>query len=158
MLTAIRLKTTVDQIGRRGLVNGERHLRPISTLRKLYPSDLLANTVEIALQCMFSLKALRYEYPEELVPRGLTASEHLKALTEAGIRRRWPEGAPTEVGEQIDKELVLIRELRFEHYFLTVEDIVRYARLRGILCQGRGSAANSACAMSWASRRSIRRA
>jgi error-prone DNA polymerase len=90
------------------------------------------------------LRALRYEYPEELVPRGLTASEHLKALTEVGIRRRWPGGAPVEVREQIDKELVLIRELRFEHYFLTVEDIVRYARMRGILCQGRGSAANSA--------------
>ena len=144
VLTAIRLKTTVDQIGRRGLANGERHLRPISTLRKLYPPDLLANTVEIARQCTFSLKGLRYEYPEELVPRGLTSSEHLKALTEVGIRRRWPEGAPTEVREQIERELVLIRELRFEHYFLTVEDIVRYARMRGILCQGRGSAANSA--------------
>ena len=144
VLTAIRLKTTVDQIGRRGLANGERHLRPISTLRKLYPADVLARTVEIAQQCRFSLKALRYEYPEELVPRGLTASEHLRAMTEVGIRGRWPKGAPAEVREQIEKELVLIRELRFEHYFLTVEDIVRYARMRGILCQGRGSAANSA--------------
>jgi error-prone DNA polymerase len=125
VLTAIRLKTSVDQIGRRGLANGERHLRPISTLQKLYPADLLANTVEIARQCTFSLKALRYEYPEELVPQGLTASEHLRALTEVGIRRRWPGGASAEVREQIEKELVLIRELRFEHYFLTVEDIVR---------------------------------
>jgi error-prone DNA polymerase len=144
VLTAIRLKTTVDRIGRQGLPNGERHLRPISTLRKLYPGDLLANTIEIAEQCTFSLKTLRYEYPEELVPQGLTASEHLRALTEAGIQRRWPQGAPAAVHEQIEKELVLIRELRFEHYFLTVEDIVRYARMRGILCQGRGSAANSA--------------
>jgi error-prone DNA polymerase len=144
VLTAIRLKTTVDRIGRKGLSNGERHLRPISTLRKLYPADLLANAIEIAEQCTFSLKTLRYEYPEELVPQGLTASEHLRGLTDAGIQRRWPKGAPAAVHEQIEKELVLIRELRFEHYFLTVEDIVRYARMRGILCQGRGSAANSA--------------
>ena len=144
VLTAIRLKTTVDRIGRKGLPNGERHLRPISTLRKLYPADLLANAIEIAEQCTFSLKTLRYEYPEELVPQGLTASEHLRGLTDAGIQRRWPKGAPAAVHEQIEKELVLIRELRFEHYFLTVEDIVRYARMRGILCQGRGSAANSA--------------
>jgi len=144
VFTAIRLKTTVDRIGRKALPNGEKHLRPISTLRKLYPADLLANTVKIAQQCTFSLKSLRYEYPEELVPRGLSASEHLRALTEAGIQRRWPNGVSADLREQIEKELVLIRELRFEHYFLTVEDIVRYARMRGILCQGRGSAANSA--------------
>lgn len=144
VLTAIRLKTTVDRIGRRGMANGERHLRPITTLQKLYPPELLAATVAIAEQCTFSLKTLRYEYPEELVPAGKTASEHLRALTEKGILRRWPEGAAASVRELIEKELILIRELRFEHYFLTVEDIVCYARMRGILCQGRGSAANSA--------------
>lgn len=144
VLTAIRLKTTVEKIGRLGLANGEAHLRPITTLQKLYPPELLARTIEIAERCTFSLKTLRYEYPEELVPKGLTASEHLRELTRAGIRRRWPQGAPASVHELIERELVLIRELRFEHYFLTVEDIVRYARMRGILCQGRGSAANSA--------------
>lgn len=144
VLTAIRLKTTVDRIGRKGLANGERHLRPIATLKKLYPPELLATTMEIAARCTFSLNALSYEYPEELVPTGMTASEHLRALTEKGILRRWPGGASPAVRELIEKELVLIRELRFEHYFLTVEDLVRYARMRGILCQGRGSAANSA--------------
>ncbi len=144
VLTAIRLKTTVDKIGRRGFSNGERHLRPLGTLRKLYPPDLLANSVEIARLCTFSLKDLRYEYPEELVPPGRTATEHLRALTEEGMKRRWPDGVPAQVREQIERELTLIRELRFEHYFLTVEDIVHYARDQGILCQGRGSAANSA--------------
>jgi len=110
----------------------------------LYPADLLAASVEIAQRCTFSLKNLRYEYPEELVPAGKTASEHLRDLTEKGIRRRWPQGPTPEVRQQIEKELVLIRELRFEHYFLTVEEIVSFARSNGILCQGRGSAANSA--------------
>jgi error-prone DNA polymerase len=144
VLTATRLKTTVDKIGRKGFANGERHLRPLSTLRKLYPAELLAASVEIAQRCTFSLKNLRYEYPEELVPAGKTASEHLRDLTEKGIRRRWPQGPSPEVRQQIEKELVLIRELRFEHYFLTVEEIVSFARSNGILCQGRGSAANSA--------------
>jgi error-prone DNA polymerase len=144
VLTATRLKTTVDKIGRQGFANGERHLRPLSTLRKLYPAELLAASVEIAQRCTFSLKNLRYEYPEELVPAGRTASEHLRDLTEKGIRRRWPQGPSAEVRQQIEKELVLIRELRFEHYFLTVEEIVSFARSNGILCQGRGSAANSA--------------
>lgn len=144
VLTATRLKTTVDKIGRQGFANGERHLRPLSTLRKLYPAELLAASVEIAKRCAFSLKNLRYEYPEELVPAGKTASEHLRDLTEKGIRRRWPQGPLPEVRQQIEKELVLIRDLRFEHYFLTVEEIVSFARSNGILCQGRGSAANSA--------------
>lgn len=144
VLTAIRLKTTVDKIGRKGFPNAERHLRPLSTLRRLYPPELLAASVDIARRCTFSLKDLHYEYPQELVPAGRTASEHLRALTEAGMRRRWPEGVPEEVRSQIERELVLIRELRFEHYFLTVEDIVKYAREEKILCQGRGSAANSA--------------
>jgi error-prone DNA polymerase len=144
VLTAIRFKTTVDKIGRRGFANGERHLRPLSTLRKLYPPELLAASVEIARRCTFSLRDLRYEYPEELVPPGLTATEHLRALTEKGVQRRWPQGVSAEVRGQIEKELILIRELRFEHYFLTVEEIVSYAHENHILCQGRGSAANSA--------------
>jgi error-prone DNA polymerase len=144
VLTAIRLKTTVDKIGRQGLPNGELHLRPLVTLRKLYPPELLARSVDIADTCRFSLQTLHYEYPEELVPKHLSASEHLRNLTEAGIARRWPQGAPPAVRVQIERELTLIKELKFEHYFLTVEDIARYARSIGILCQGRGSAANSA--------------
>ena len=144
VLTAIRLKTTVDKIGRSGLPNGELHLRPLVTLRKLYPPALLQASVDIAATCEFSLKTLHYEYPEELVPQHTSPSEHLRALTEAGLARRWPEGMPASVRAQIERELVLIRELKFEHYFLTVEDICRYARSKHILCQGRGSAANSA--------------
>jgi error-prone DNA polymerase len=144
VLTAIRLKTTVDKIGRRSLPNGEHHLRPLVTLRKLYPAELLERSLEIADRCTFSLKQLHYEYPEELVPPGMSASEHLRALTEEGIRRRWPNGLPDPVRTQIERELALIKELKYEHFFLTVADIVAYARDRGILCQGRGSAANSA--------------
>jgi error-prone DNA polymerase len=144
VLTAIRLKTTIDQIGRRSFANGERHLRALTTLRRLYPAELLSRTVEIARRCTFSLKDLRYEYPQELVPRGLTATVHLRRLTFEGAQRRWPDGTPGQVVQLLEKELRLIAELKFEHYFLTVEDLVRFARSRGILCQGRGSAANSA--------------
>jgi error-prone DNA polymerase len=144
VLTATRNKTTVDRIGRAGFANGERHLRPLATLRKLYPEDLLARTADIASQCQFSLSQLHYEYPHELVPEGETAMSHLRALTEAGIRRRWPAGIELKVREQIERELVLIADLQYEHYFLTVADIVTFARSQGILCQGRGSAANSA--------------
>ena len=144
VLTAVRLKTTVERIGRQGFANGERHLRPLATLRRLYPPELLQASVDIAAACTFSLKTLHYEYPEELVPAGLTPSEHLRQLTEEGLQRRFAAGVPPAVRNQVERELVLIRELKFEHYFLTVEDIVRYARSMGILCQGRGSAANSA--------------
>jgi len=144
VLTAIRLKTSVDHIGRQGFANGERHLRPLTTLQRLYPPELLQASVDIAAACTFSLKTLHYEYPEELVPAGLSASQHLRNLTEAGIRRRWPAGVPDKVRALIEHELELIRELKYEHYFLTVEDIVRFARGKNILCQGRGSAANSA--------------
>src|SRR5665213_349165 len=144
VLTAVRLGTTVDQIGRAAFANGERHLRPLATLRKLYPGELIAATLDIANACSFSLDALHYEYPEELVPPGMTALEHLRKLTLEGAARRWPAGTPRAVQEQIDKELALIAVLRYEHYFLTVEDMVRFARSKNILCQGRGSAANSA--------------
>jgi error-prone DNA polymerase len=144
VMTAIRHKTTLDKIGRRGMPNGEHHLRPLVTLRRLYPADLLEMTLKIADACSFSLAELHYEYPQELVPPGLTASEHLRALTEQGIRKRWPAGIPDPVRLQIERELTLIKELHYEHFFLTVADIVTFARSRGILCQGRGSAANSA--------------
>ena len=144
VLTAVRLKTMVENIGRAGFANGERHLRPLATLRKLYPQALLERTMEVAQACTFSLSELRYEYPYELVPAGRTPAQHLRILTQEGMRRRWPAGTPDSVVKQIERELVLVGEMRYEHYFLTVADLVAYARSQGILCQGRGSAANSA--------------
>src|SRR5581483_6717853 len=108
VMTAVRLKTTVDRIGKKAPANGEHHLRPLVTLRKLYPPELLQKTTEIAARCTFSLASLHYEYPEELVPMGLTATEHLRNLTEAGIRKRWPQGITSAVRAQIERELTLI--------------------------------------------------
>ncbi|PTU30840.1 error-prone DNA polymerase [Stenotrophobium rhamnosiphilum] len=142
-LTAIRLKTTVDAIGRSGFANSERHLRPISTLQKLYPPELISNTLKVADQCHFKMSELHYEYPEELVPQGCTVTQHLRQLTEAGLHRRWPKAVPDKVRALVEKELLLIEELKYEHFFLTVADIVQFARSQNILCQGRGSAANS---------------
>jgi len=143
-LCAIRLGCTVAGAGLHLHANGERSLRSRERLARLYPRELLEESVAIAARCHFSLDELRYEYPEELVPAGMTPGEHLRALTEQGMRRRWPEGASQKLCDQIAHELDLIADLRYEPYFLTVHDIVRFARGRGILCQGRGSAANSA--------------
>ncbi len=143
-LTAIRLGTTVAEAGLALLPNGERHLRPRDDLAVLYPTDALAETIRIADRCTFDFAQLRYEYPRELVPDGIGASAHLRALTEAGLRWRFPLGATEKVRAQVEHELNLIAELKYESYFLTVHDAVRYAREQGILCQGRGSAANSA--------------
>ncbi len=143
-LTAIRLKTTVAAAGYSLYANGERYLRRLPVLLGLYPEALLRETLAIAARCDFSLDELRYEYPEELVPAGKTPAGRLRQLTEHGLRRRWPQGVPAKVQAQIEHELALIAELQYEAYFLTVHDIVEYARRRGILCQGRGSAANSA--------------
>ncbi len=143
-LTAVRLKTTVAAAGHALHPNGERRLRPLARLAEIYPPALLAETREIAARCRFSLDEIRYEYPEEVVPPGLTAVGHLRALVEAGAARRWPAGTPPAVTALIERELALIGELGYERYFLTVHDLVEYARSRGILCQGRGSAANSA--------------
>ena len=142
-LTAIRLKVPLAQAGNSLYPNGERHLRERERLARLYPPELLAETVRIAQQCAFSLDELRYEYPRELVPPGQTAATHLRQLTEAGARRRWPQGIPPAERAALEHELALIGELGYEPYFLTVHDIVAFARRRGILCQGRGSAANS---------------
>jgi len=144
LLTAIRLKTTVVEAVAQLHPNGERCLRSRLVLARLYPPELLAETGRIAERCRFSLDELRYEYPEELVPAGETPASHLRRLTEAGLARRWPQGVPGKVRRLIEHELALISELRYEPYFLTVHDIVAYARSRDILCQGRGSAANSA--------------
>ncbi len=114
------------------------------TWLSLYPPELLAETLAAAGRCRFSLDELRYEYPDDVTPAGVTARSYLRRLTEQGIRRRWPDGCPGRVRTQIEHELKLIAELGYEAYFLTVWDIVRHARERDILCQGRGSAANSA--------------
>ncbi|TXK65668.1 error-prone DNA polymerase [Alkalisalibacterium limincola] len=142
-LTAIRLGRAVAQCGFELFPNGERHLRPRPALAQLYPPELLAESVRIASRCRFSLRELKYVYPNELVPGGHTPTTHLRTLTEAGVKRRWPDGEPPKVRALIEKELALIADLQYEAFFLTVEDIVRWARAQGILCQGRGSAANS---------------
>ena len=144
VLTAIRLGHPVASLGSALHSNGERHLQPWATLRRRYPSELLAETLRIADRCHFSLAQLRYEYPEELVPPGQTPSSHLRSLTFAGAAERWPSGIPDSVTRQLEHELTLIEALGYEYFFLTVYDIVAFARSKGILCQGRGSAANSA--------------
>ncbi len=143
VLTAIRLATPLDAAGFALFANGERHLRPLRRLRELYPAPLLAESLAIAERCSFKLDELRYEYPEEIVPAGETPSTHLRALVERGSAQRWPAGVPAAVRAAIEHELALIGELKFEPFFLTVYDIVQYARSQRILCQGRGSAANS---------------
>ena len=144
VLTAIRLRTPVRECGRRLQGNGERHLRARMRLAQLYAPALLAETLRIADRCGFSLDELRYEYPAELVPPGETPASHLRHLTAEGLSRRFPSGAPADVRALIERELALVIELKYEPFFLTVHDIVWYAKARNILCQGRGSAANSA--------------
>ena len=144
VLTAIRLQTTVEQLGQNTFSNAEHTLRPIDELHMLYPPELLAESLEIAKRCNFSMDELRYEYPEDLVPPHLSPQAYLRQLTLAGAAERWPQGVSTNTLALLEKELRLIHELNYEHYFLTVQDIVQFARSQGILCQGRGSAANSA--------------
>ncbi|HTV80596.1 MAG TPA: error-prone DNA polymerase, partial [Steroidobacteraceae bacterium] len=142
-LTAIRHGVTLAQAGSRLYPNGERHLRERGRLVRLYPPELLAETLQLAKACTFSLSELRYEYPRELVPEGETPTSWLRELVERGIRFRWPHGVPSSARQIIERELTLIAELGYEAYFLTVYDIVNYAIGEGILAQGRGSAANS---------------
>ncbi len=142
-LTAVRHHVTVAEAGFRLFPNGERHLRPYEQLRELYPLELLDETLRIAERCTFDLGQLSYQYPHELVPAGQTPTSWLRVLTEKGARWRWPDGTPEKARELIETELKLIAELKYESYFLTVHDIVRFARDQSILCQGRGSAANS---------------
>ena len=142
-LTAIRLNLAVADGGWQLYPNGERYLREPARLARLYPRELLEATVELASECHFSLDELRYEYPREIVPPGETPAGYLRRLTYEGAERRWPRGIPSSERSAIEHELALISELSYEPYFLTVYDVVAYARSRGILCQGRGSAANS---------------
>ncbi len=144
MLTAIRIGTPLSDAGHALHPNAERHLRELADLERLYPKEMLEQTLVIANRCSFSLDELRYEYPEEVVPQGETPTSHLRKLTEAGLARRFPQGVPDKVRSMVEYELALIAELKYEPFFLTVHDIVQFARSRGILCQGRGSAANSA--------------
>jgi len=143
VMTAIRLGLPVAAAGYALYPNGERCLRPVARLRELYPAPLLAQTLAIAERCRFKLDELRYEYPEEIVPPGATPTSHLRALTLAGAAYRWPAGVPPAAHDNIEHELRLIEELKFEPFFLTVHDVVEFARSQKILCQGRGSAANS---------------
>jgi error-prone DNA polymerase len=143
VLTAIRIGKPLAACGLALQPNAERHLRTRLRLAQTYPEELLAETLKVAARCTFSLDELRYQYPDEVVPAGETPASHLRRLTYEGAGRRWPQGMPAKVESQIEHELALIGELRYEHYFLTVADIVAFARSRHILCQGRGSAANS---------------
>jgi error-prone DNA polymerase len=144
VLAATRLRCTVAEAGLRLESNGEAHLRSRPRLAALYEPAWLAAAVAFAERCRFSLDELAYAYPREVVPSGHTPASWLRALTLQGLARRYPAGAPVAVRRQVEHELALIRQLDYEPYFLTVADIVAWARGRGILCQGRGSAANSA--------------
>jgi error-prone DNA polymerase len=144
ILTAIRLKTPVQQLGRELLSNAEASLRPLSKLAKLYPPAALAESSALAAACQFNLDELRYEYPAELVPEGQSASAYLQQLVQQGAALRFGAAGPdARIQALIDKELVLIQELGYEYFFLTIYDLVQFAKGRGILYQGRGSAANS---------------
>ncbi|CAO3351149.1 error-prone DNA polymerase [Azospirillum palustre] len=150
VMTCIRHHTTIDEAGWRLSANAERHLKPAVEMMRLFRDhpDAVARTLEIAEACRFSLEDLRYEYPDE-VAEGRDPQETLVALTWDGAAKRYPPdrfpgGIPDAVRQTVERELALIAEQRFAPYFLTVHDIVRFAREKDILCQGRGSAANSA--------------
>ncbi|MBI3699783.1 MAG: error-prone DNA polymerase [Afipia sp.] len=146
VLTCIRDKTTIHVAGRKLQANAERHLKPGNEIARLfrgYP-EAIEETLRFAGKISFSLDQLQYQYPDEPVPPGKTAQQHLEDLTEAGIREKFPQGITTKLRATIDKEYHLIEKLEYAHYFLTVHDVVRHARNEKILCQGRGSAANSA--------------
>jgi error-prone DNA polymerase len=147
MLACVRHGCTIEEAGYRLFPNGERFLKSPEEMRHLFRDLPLAlrRSVEVAERCSFSLDELRYEYPaDEVVPAGRTAIGYLAELAWTGAAERYPDGVPGSVRQQVAHELVLIEQLKIEAYFLTVHDLVRYARSRGILCQGRGSAANSA--------------
>jgi len=143
IVTSIRNNKSVQEMGTALELNGEAYLKSLHQLARLYPSELLDETCAIADLCHFSMNELRYQYPRELVPDNLKPIDHLRNLVIIGKHQRYPKGVPQFVEDLLEKELELIEELEYEYYFLTVHDIVRYAREQKILCQGRGSAANS---------------
>jgi error-prone DNA polymerase len=146
VVACIRHGCTLAEAGFRVEPNGERCLKPASAMLALFRGreEAVARSAEIAARCTFSLDELRYEYPDGICPPGLSPAEYLRRLTYEGASRRYPDGVPLSVGAQIEHELLLIGDLHYEPYFLTINEIVAFARSRGILCQGRGSAANSA--------------
>jgi len=146
VLTCIREKTTIEAVGRRLEANAERHLKPAHEMVRLFRDlpDAIAETMRFAKRITFSLDQLKYQYPDEPVPPGKTAQQHLEDLTWAGVDKYFGGEIDDKLRATLNKELALIAELKYAHYFLTVHDIVHYARSQGILCQGRGSAANSA--------------
>ncbi len=144
ILTAIRVGRPVAECGELLFPNAERYLKTAEQLAELFPIDAIRRSVDIADRCTFNLDELRYDYPEELAPRGQTPLEYLTRLTWDGARGRYPAGIPEKIRQLLEHELNLIAALHYEAYFLTVWDLVRFARSRNILCQGRGSAANSA--------------
>lgn len=154
VLTCVREKTTIDKAGFRLKANAERFLKPAEEMARLFRDheDALARTMEIVAACPFHLDELKYQYPDEPIPPGQTATQYLRCLTRKGMARHWPGGVPRRHLRTIVKELKLIRRVNYEHYFITVHDIVAWARAElphdkpengPILCQGRGSAANS---------------
>jgi error-prone DNA polymerase len=146
VVSCIREKTTIEAAGRLLEANAERHLKPAAEMMRLfrqYP-EAIAETVRFADRIKFSLDQLKYQYPDEPVPPGKTAQQHLEDLTSQGVEKYYPQGIDEKLQKTLRKELDLIRKLDYAHYFLTVHDIVRFARSQHILCQGRGSAANSA--------------
>ncbi|WP_287418320.1 error-prone DNA polymerase [Reinekea sp.] len=142
-LTAIRANQAIESVRQLLKPNAENHLRARKKLASIYPSEWLAASLEIAEQCHFDLRSIRYNYPKDTLPGQYTAVEYLRLLVNQGVQKRFGQQAGAEILAVIDKELGLIRLKNYEHYFLTVYDIVRFAKGRGILCQGRGSAANS---------------
>ncbi|MGB3288939.1 MAG: error-prone DNA polymerase [Burkholderiaceae bacterium] len=143
-LAAIRLKQSVEDCGYELKSNAEHHLRSRLRLANIYPAQALEETRVVASLCTFRLDEIRYQYPKEIVPDGMSPAAYLRQETYAGARRRYPEGIPEPVKNQLESELLIIAGLEYEPYFLTVYDIVTFARKHDILCQGRGSAANSA--------------
>jgi error-prone DNA polymerase len=146
VLAAIRLGTTVDALGHAAEPNAEAHPKPPAEMARLFARHpgALAATLRVADACRgFSLDRLRYEYPEEAIEPGRTAQQTLAARVAAAAAERWPAGVPAGIQARLDHELALIGRLGYAPYFLTVHEVVRFARARGILCQGRGSAANS---------------
>lgn len=144
VMTGVRLGQPVSECGFALQANAERHLRHRMRLASLYPAELLERTLEVSDRCSFSLEEIKYQYPLETVPAGLTPRQALRRFTIAGARQRYPQGVPWRVRKQLVRELDLISDCAYEMYFLTVHDIVGFARSQKILCQGRGSAANSA--------------
>lgn len=147
VVTCIRLGTTIDAAGYAVHANAERHLKSHDEVIRLFrmrPNALARSLIIAQHTSGFTLDQLRYEYPDEVCPEGMTPDQHLRSLTDEGARGHYPDGVPGSVREKIEHELAIIADLKYAPYFLTVHDIVRFARSRGILCQGRGAAANSA--------------